>query len=210
MSVLDPGAAESFIIRLWKGLTTNPSVRWANTYECRFTALGTMADLDSLALGLATFESMLALNSTQFLYYTISSWLPDSSPYNPDAFKTVALDMNGGIAFSSGTDLDLRICLRLNRAVPTGRIGKLFLRNSLVAAQVNNSAGTYALVGSGAIQGDVNEAATESGVDANFEDGIAQPHLALIGTSQVTRFQTNFTVGGVSFVKLNHKYFDFA
>lgn len=210
MSVLEPGASESFIIRIWKGLTTNPSVRWANTYEARFSALGTMADLDSLALGLSTFESMMALASTQFLYYTISSWLPDSTPYNPDAFKTVALDMNGAIAFSSGTDLDLRICLRLNRAVPTGRIGKIFLRNSLLQAQVNNSAGTYALVGSGAIQTNVDEAVEESGIDANFEDGIAQPHLALIGASQVTRFITGLTVGGVSFVKLNHKYFDFS
>ena len=208
MSVLSPGSGEAFVIRTWKTLSTNPSVRWANSYECRFFALGGLTDLQSLGAALIGFEAALALNTTRFLYFTVSTWAPDSHPYNPDAFLTESSTVSGAIAFSSGFDLDLRVCLRLNRVTPTGRQGKLFLRNSLTTTQVNNHAGTYSLVDPSAMETVVSGALVATALNGNLEDGGLEPTLCLIGASEVTRKLTSITAGGVSMVKLNHKYFD--
>src|SRR5262249_28888061 len=131
MSVVSPGAGESFIVRVWKSLTTNPAVRWANTYECRFNAAGSEANLITFANRCVDFEIALAVETSYFLYYTISTWLPDSHPYNPDAFVSVPINGPGARGVGSNHLVDLRITFLINRIVSSGFSGKLELRNSL-------------------------------------------------------------------------------
>lgn len=209
MSALDPFAGEIFVLRLWKTLITNPSVRWVNTYECRFQDAGTLEDLESLALGLETFEAELALNSTQFLYATASTWLPEGEPpYDPDRFATFPLSMTGQKAFSAGTQMDLRTCLRIRRVVPTGFQGKLELRNCLVETDVIAPAGTNALADPGGMAAAVAAAITAGGINANLAGGLSNPLLAIVSANMATRYITALVPNGVSNIPLNHKYFD--
>jgi hypothetical protein len=208
MSVLEPGAAESFIFRLWKHHNNNPAVKWVNTYEARFTALGSSEDLDSLLFGLAAFEATLLYTTATIEYGTISTWEEDGHPYNPDAFRTTTLNLGGERDPGSAYVEDLRVVVYVRRDVSSGRIGKLELRNSVASTEVGTPAGSFALLEPGDMQTLINSGISAGGLDTNFAGGSAQPHLAMIGAEQVTRFITGFSVGGVSIVKLNHKYFD--
>lgn len=208
MSVVSPATAEAFIYRVWKSLTSNPSVRWSNTYEARVLTTATSDDLRSLANNLFLFEQALAVETTAFLYITISTWLPDTHPYNPESFVTIPASDVGTRPISTDHELDLRVCLRLNRLPSSGRIGKIMLRNSLLAGDVVSGAGEFHLGSPGSISADVAAAMSAANLSEYFTTGTFEPKMAMIGSSEVTRFVENVDVGGVSLVKLNHKYFD--
>lgn len=208
MSYVDPDVGESFIFRIRKALVNSPQVKWFNTYEARFTAAGTQADLDSLGDGLVAFEAALLLNTGVIDQLTISTWAEDSHPYNPESFVTIPQEVTGQRTIGTQQSLDLRIAWFLKRQVNSGRIGRIFLRNSLVEEDVQSFAGTYALSDPATRAGALDEAIDGAGLGTNFSGGLAQPKLALIGDGQVTREITNITSGGVAVIKLNHKYFD--
>jgi hypothetical protein len=203
---VDPG--DSFIFRVWKTLTTNPAVKWVNTYEARFLDVGSTEDLMSLADGLAAFESELALTTTLIERTVISTWVPDSRPYNPSAFLSLVQNVSGQVAFVEGQQVDLRICLRLTREVLGGFQGKIDLRNSLLSTQLTSEAGTYSLIDQPGMEAAVSSAMSVSGLNTNLADSLGQPKLAMIGTGESTRFITGIKVKGVSIIPLNHKYFD--
>jgi len=208
MTVLEPGSGDAFIFRIWKNHTSDPSVRWVNTYEARFTADGTTGDLSSLVAGLVSFEQALAFETTHFLYATVSTWEEDSHPYNPDSFMTVDLGAAGLRVIGTLRPLELRVCLSLRRAVSSGFQGKIELRNSLASGDVVAPAGINTLVDPAAMASAVSTAIIDADLGANMVGGLSQPKLAMIGTSEVTRFLTDIALRGVSNVPLNHKYFD--
>lgn len=208
MSYVDPGATESFVFRVRKTLVSSPTVHWFNTYEARFTELGNQADLDSLAAGLVEYEAALHFTTVAVDQVTISTWGEDAHPYNPESFVTTPFDNVGTRSLGGGEMLDLRCCLFVKRLPSSGRIGRLFYRGCLAEADVTSFAGTFALADAAARQTALEDALSAGGIASNLAEGLAQPKLALIGASQVTRFIGSFLVGGVAVVKLNHKYFD--
>lgn len=208
MSYEDPGAAESFIIRIRKTIIAAPMVKWSNTYECRFVGLGSSEDLESLAAGLVLFESELLLNLYRIDQVTISTWLPDADPYNPMSFVTLPDATEGQRAVGIGTPADLRTTMYIKRTVESGRIGRIFLRGSLLVGDLTSFAGEWALADYSAMASNVASAVSGGGLGSNFEGGSGNPKLALIGAGQVTRQVQGFLLGGTTQVKLNHKYFD--
>jgi len=157
---------------------------------------------------LVAFEAALLLNTGVIDLLTISTWAEDSHPYNPESFVTIPQSVTGQRTIGTQQSLDLRVTWFLKRQVESGRIGRIFLRNSLVEEDVQSFAGTYALSDPATRQGALEEAIDGSGISTNFADSLSEPKLALIGAGQVTRELTNITSGGVALVKLNHKYFN--
>lgn len=208
MSVEEPGAAESFTFRIRKTVIAAPQVRWYNTYEARFVGAGTSEDLDSLMEGLILFETTLLLNLYKVDQVTISTWLPDGTIYNPMSFVTNPRNDPGLRPLGIDKPVDLQTCLFIKRTVESGRIGRIFLRGSLVVGDLTAVAGQWALADSASMAAEVAGAVTDSALASNFEGGAGNPHLALIGAEQVTRQVQGFVLGGVSQVKLNHKWFD--
>jgi hypothetical protein len=67
---------------------------------------------------------------------TISTYVPDSEPYNPNSFVTINLNLRGQTAFSADV-LPLNVCVFARRNVLVGRSGKAFYRGYLSEPDVS-------------------------------------------------------------------------
>jgi hypothetical protein len=141
----------AFTVRIFKSWDTAANKNWVNTYEYSdgsATGTGDPAALSSVVDALVTAERSIHLNRVQFNRYTISTWLPDSQPYSPQALVTVPLGLTGNVDPTANSDFaieDLRIVLRVDRRATHGRPGKLFYRGCLMESAVRTSGGRMAL-----------------------------------------------------------------
>jgi len=205
-----------FIIRVFKGWNTTLIERaWSNSYEI-MSAETDPTVLFSAAEAIVDAEKQIHLNNVNFLQYTISTWEPDSHPYDPLTFTTVPLvDIGlrgGGAGITTG--LDYNICLVVKRGAHTGRVGRLFYRGCLLETDVR-------MGGDGRFIIDPADTSAFAAAFANYQTEMAPVmpilpgnQLALIGEVKglpgtITRRPvTVLTLGGVTINKRNHKYFD--
>jgi hypothetical protein len=150
----------------------------------------------------------MLINNARIDQYTISTWNADSHPYNPMSFVTVPGDFPGERPMGISQPVDLRIALFIKRTIESGRIGRIFLRNSILISDLTTNGGEFALSDTGMFNGLLDDALTAGALASNFEGGSGQPKLAILGETGLTREIQDFVVGGVAFIKLNHKYFD--
>lgn len=140
MSVVDFSTGDKFVIRVFKHLTTNPSNVWANSYEAAGTTTGGLAELTTLGEVISTFERLMHSDTVQFDRYVISTWEPDSVPYDPLAFLTQTLSFTGEVTFA-GQAVPLNQCLKIARIPTSGRAGHLFYRGCVEESDVEAPAG---------------------------------------------------------------------
>jgi hypothetical protein len=133
----------SFIIRVFKSWgARDPERRWSNAYEITSPTLTSPEAQEPTMEMIVAAERHIHLPDVQFLEATISTWLPDSHPYDPTAFTTY--DLTGiGTRSTAGADansaLDSNVCYLVKRQCTTGRSGKLFYRGCLLEQDVFNS-----------------------------------------------------------------------
>jgi hypothetical protein len=120
---------------------------WANNYEIQ--AVNDIPDpefaLQALADRLVSLERAIHLNITMIDRVTISTYAPDSQPYNPDALATFPYNLVGQRAIS-GDILPLEICLFVRRSVDFGRDGRLLYRGCLTEPDVATTGMRMALL----------------------------------------------------------------
>jgi len=120
---------------------------WANNYEIQ--AVNDIPDpefaLQALADRLVSLERAVHLNITMIDRVTISTYAPDSQPYNPDALATFPYNLLGQRAIS-GDILPLEICLFVRRSVDFGRDGRLLYRGCLTEPDVATTGMRMALL----------------------------------------------------------------
>jgi len=111
---------------------------WANNYEIQATTNITNPEvsLQQVADRIVTLERNLHLSAVIIDRVTISSYAPDSLPYNPDALATfpysVFATRNQG-----GEFLPLEMCLFVRRNTGFGRDGRLLYRGCLTEVDMN-------------------------------------------------------------------------
>lgn len=208
-SVLDFITGARFRLRVRSSLTANPRVRWFNTYEFRSTNSGGVEMLSMLAGNVGTFHVLTAYNYVTVDEVLVSTWEPDSHPYNPLGFFTLPMATVGSIPLGVKTPVALRQTLFVERVTQSGLQGKLFLRGALSNEDIVANDGEWVLVDPSGIGTDLAAAIVSSGMEF-YLDGIdsASFYLCLIGNDGETRPVTGLGVNGTSDVKLNHKYFD--
>lgn len=209
MSVVDFIGSDKFIIRTIKSLSTNPSNKWANSYEFIAVDAGSESDLLTLADAVVQFERALHHDVVQFEEALISTWEPDSKPYDPTVFVSVPLAVGGTIG-PVGDMLGLNSCLSIARVASSGRFGHLFYRGVLEEVQVAAPAGFTVLVDKAGMQSDIDDALSESGLD-NFIGATPSGsfRMCLISKDGLqVRPIITLTVRGVSAVPTDHAWFN--
>jgi hypothetical protein len=105
---------------------------WANNYEVQATTNITdpSAALQELSDRLVALERSIHLAGVIIDRVTISSYAPDSLPYNPDALATFPYSLPGQ-RNAPGEVLPLELCLFVRRNVNFGRDGRLLYRGCL-------------------------------------------------------------------------------
>jgi hypothetical protein len=210
MSVKEFEDADLFTVRLIKHLVTNPENSWVNSYEFRANAAGFAGAFAALGEALVTFESTIHTSSVRFDRYTVSTWAPDSVPYDPEAFLSVPLSRIGLIE-TPETELEpLGMAYRVNRVPVTGRFGNLFYRGCLTEDQVTSPAGIPIIADPVIQNSNLQEAITDSLLD-QYLGPAAEGDFTMVMidfTGVQIRVVNALIAGGVSLIKQDHQWFN--
>jgi len=129
MTVTNITNGELFTVRVYKAFG---ALFWANNYEFRATQDVTFAQtvIFDLVNRLVDLERPLYPNYIRLDRAVVSTYQPDSRPYNPDTFTTVPINADG-TATISGDAMPIEYCVFVRRVVASGRPGKLLYRGVL-------------------------------------------------------------------------------
>lgn len=200
---------DRFIYRVRKYLSTNPDNKWVNSYEFIATNDGGEAGLLSLGTALVGYEQLIHLEVVVFDALLISTWTPDSVPYDPTAFISSPLTGVGDRALGVVDMLGLSNCLDVRRFAATGRYGHLFYRGCLLETDVEAPAGKTLLVDRPGTQTRVDDAITTSGLDDYIGPSSALLAMSMINASGTQeRNLISLNVGQVAQVKQDHRWFN--
>ena len=113
---------------------------WANNYEVEATQdiANPSTALEFLAARIVELERGLHISTVVIDRVTISTYVPDSQPYNPNTLAVFPFSVNG-IRTGPGSALALEVCLFVRRNVVFGRDGRILYRGCLTDAQVSTS-----------------------------------------------------------------------
>lgn len=209
-SVLSFPAGRSFVYVFTKELVADVSKQWVNTYESISIASGELSDLIRLGRALIEWEERIHGAGVRLVKWSVRTGARDSQPYDPNTFYEEPINLTGGSGHDVGNPVDLSVALWADRAVVTGRAGRLFIRGVLFETDIQADAGRFTL--SPVARAAFNTAFTNGlGWIAPFLSGgnDATLRLIMIGPNgQFPRPVLQFSVNGVSIVKKFHSYFD--
>jgi hypothetical protein len=161
MTVLTYTAGAKFTARVVKSFSANPALQWQNSYEFRALDPGAEADLLTLGTALVLFEQNIHNTFTVFERLLISTWEPDSKPYDPSVFISTTLTGNG-LRDTSGELEPLTTTLRVARVGRSGRFGHMFYRGILAQSDTSAPSGKTQLDDKPAMQTLIETALTTS------------------------------------------------
>lgn len=209
MSVIEYVVTDKFVITVVKHHATNPVLKWANNYELYAATEGDTTNLISAANKIVAFERAMHCSFVAFDSCRISTWEPDSTPYDPQTFLNIPLT---GVGATSpvGDAEPLTMTLSVVRQVSTGRLGHLFFRGVIGEGWVVSPAGVPAFVNPHDIDVFLQAAVDASSVDDLFGAGTVDGlSLAMITkTGDHVRVVDGFTVKGIAQLPLNHAWFN--
>ncbi len=147
MSIEFPGPNEVFTIRVYKEYA---GLEWANTYEFRAREDNpiTYTQLLNAANTIAATEAVFHLSYVNFTRIVVSTYVPDSEPYNPSAFLTFyPVGLTGGRTIVGGLSeaMPLHVAVYARFNAVTGRSGRKFYRGVLTETDCAFSGSTYVL-----------------------------------------------------------------
>lgn len=205
-AVIGAPAGTYFTLRMYKKLTTNPALSWANNYE--FVSNTVIDDAEALALvtAVADFERAIHLPDAQMDRAVLSSWIEDGEPYDPTSFITYPLTGIGQRA-DAGEALSLNYCLFVRRQVDFGNNGKIFYRRVLTEADVNAPSGTAALLNQALFNTFVQDQIDNTGLTAYLGNG-STFGMRMKSALLIDRPVKALIVTGARVIQFNNRYFD--
>lgn len=200
-------------ISIFKAWNARTARQWVNTYEAVERADPSISDADpldfvGLADALVTFEQAIHLVPVYFHRYVISTWLPDSDPYDPAALYTHPLSVQGLRALT-GTTLELtaeplQMVALATRNATTGKPGRMMYRGALNESEVEQAGGYSRLfMGSGSWADGFNTA--KAGLSAFLLAGAGTTVITLIG-GQLNKTVVAGTDSGLAITKVKRTY----
>jgi hypothetical protein len=110
---------------------------WANNYEVEATQdiPNPATSLEFLAQRIALLERDLHIQGAIIDRVTISTYVPDSLPYNPDNLATFPFSLPA-VRTGQGNAMPLEVCLFVRRNVNFGRDGRLLYRGCLIDQEI--------------------------------------------------------------------------
>lgn len=209
-SVLSFPSGRSFVFTVYKELVADVSKEWVNNYESMSIAAGELSDLIRAGRALAEFEKRIHGAGVRLQKWSVRTGARDSTPYDPSTFYEEPINETGSSGHDVGNPVDLSVALWADRAVVTGRAGRLLVRGVLFETDIQADAGKYTL-SPGAVTAFNTAFANGMTWIAPFLSGGTDPVLRLImigPNGEHPRPIISFTVNGVSIVKKFHAFFN--
>jgi hypothetical protein len=179
---------------------------WANNYEVQSATNMTdpVEPLQELSDRIVALERALHLSDITIDRVTISSYAPDSQPYDPEALATYPYNQFGQRTYS-GDVLPLEACLFVRRNTTYGRDGRLFYRGCLSESDVGTRGyrGVLTTTALASIRNIINSW-SQQGLGANWRFVMAFGTPNPTNIRGVTRLEPSEKV---VYKKLNNRYF---
>lgn len=209
MTILTFVANDKFIFRVIKHYTTNPSRQWSNSYEFVANDPGTLTDLTNVGNSVTQFEQACHNTFTVFDRLVISTWSPDSVPYNPDNFYVQELTLVG-TRDTSGELEPITTCWSVARNPTSGRLGHVFYRGVLSQADTSAPSGITVLADPSTMTSLLSDAIDVSGLDSFIgiaaETNLSMAMINKTGTN--TRLVAFLSSAGVTQLPVDHAWFN--
>jgi hypothetical protein len=208
-SLVTPVNGDVFTVHVIKHLKANPLLEWSNTYDFKVLDATSGTLFTDAVEGCLAFEVGITLNTVHFSEVRLSTFLPDSKPYNPEAFMSIAQDVDGTVAPTADV-LPIGYAWLIERLTSVGRVGKLFLRGGLAEDGVNSAGGFPAFTFPAANAAALAAQITASHINAFFSPGSAEMVMVVAHYNKVshvvtTREVLNFVSKQPILAKLSHK-----
>ena len=104
----------------------------------------------------------------------VSTWFPDSQPYDPDTVRTISYGIEGDRGYVVSEPVDDTLCLLVRKNVASGRTGKFQLRGVLLVSDLTAASGDWQL--DGAVASDF-----EDNINVMYETICSENNMQLIG-----------------------------
>lgn len=208
-SLVTPVNGDIVTVSVHKHLISNPGAIWSNTYDFKILLATSGTLFTGITETCLEFERLITLNTTHFDEVRVSTFLPDSRPYNPEAFITTPVDVVGH-ATPDGEPEPLGFAWLVIRNTGTGRPGKLFLRAALTEGSVFSSGGLPAFSDAPGLRTFLAAQVTASGL-SDYMDGTSPDAKLVVAhynktTHAVTsRDISSFTSRGPILAKLSKR-----
>jgi hypothetical protein len=136
--------ATNYQFRVYMNYDVRPSDDWTTTFEyanlpddissgiITTTADGCVAAIQQCLLGNAIIDRVV-----------VSTWQPDSTPYDPETVRTISYGVFGDVEFTLTDPVDDTLCWFIRRNVETGRTGKIQLRGTILVDQLVSTSGAW-------------------------------------------------------------------
>lgn len=213
-SVLTYVTGDRFMVRHFANLGSISGPQWSNTVELKAEGAGALADLKVLAGHMLAIYKAMTSSDVTFARYTISTWLAEGVPYDPEEFYSE--DLTGQTGLRTVPDmLDLGVCLLLSRNAAVGRTGRIWLRGALGEADVEVDAGRFKLTDPATMASTLAGVLTSTNLSQHFAGGSDTLKLAMLGARQELgvwnyweSIWTGLTVKGVSILPTKHRWYN--
>lgn len=209
MSVLSFEPGDMFVSSIMCRLIEAPETKWQQTLEWVAGTEGTITDIEELANDIQGFWSRMLIEEAEYFELRISTWLPDSHPYDPTAFY-----VDGGVVQGEYTSIanaaPLDTCMLIRKQPISGRIGSLPMRGVIRQGDYTALASGRSFIDLAAQEVRMEAAVADSGLGTHIGVEDATLALAMIGTTGLARVVTELSVQGVQLVKTKHKWFNHA
>jgi len=209
MTVLTFATNDLFVVRVKKHHTANPARSWQNSYEFVANESGTLSDLDDLANVVLDYEQQIHNTFTQFEQVSVSTWVADSVPYDPDAFLVDPVDLQG-TRDTTGALAPITTCWKVARPALSGRSGHIFYRNVFAQGDLTAPSGIAQINDPATFSTLLSDARTSSSLsDYLGLTPTAKLQMALINKagSNVRGVQTLIS-SGVTQMPVDHAWFN--
>lgn len=211
MSLLLPQTGEGFRLRTEFYHTTNPAKRYSVNNTAIAVASADIADLTDLTNSLAAFFGQVCYEGMVVAKTTVSTFVPDTSPYEGNEFYTNEHNVPGFRSLIGKTLLPLKVAMFVSKQMPTGRNGKMFIRGALAESDVEFGQELFAPTPSALLQGVIEDAISSSGISDFFYSSESNIKLCVgtnAGVITNPRLVQNFVFKGIRTVSVNHRYYD--
>lgn len=206
-----------FNLSIFKNWASSGGAPWVNTYHLETTEDDGPASASLLAAGLDVVQAEQAVHrpAVYFDRYVISTYSPDSTPYNPETFVVVSIGFNG--LRPAGDDaVDLNAVWKVRRDTATGRPGKIAYRGVLGEADIQANASGYWQINPGS---PLNSGGGEDwdaymlSMASVLAGGAAARMVVItpgdgVTRSTIVRNVQSLSPVGAGYNKMKHKFFD--
>lgn len=211
MSLPFPEVGELFLYRVQSYHTLNPSQKWSNNYAF-ITILGSGSiELRAVALDLIDFHSKMTMTNIITERCVVSTYIPDTNPYDANEFLTVEAPTAGTVDNGGSEQIPLETCLYLRKETQFGRVGKIFLRGALSEQDVSFGQSLFTPTTATLLGTRLAAAVISSGLSLRLgtEDTIfsmCMPDNTPPNTG--ARIVDTLSIGGIRNVNMNKRYYN--